>query len=261
MINFEFLAVIRADELDALERVIPAGARILELGGGTGQQARMLAERGFDIVSVDVEGSVYREHRVFPVLDYDGRRLPFADESFDVVLSSNVLEHVKDLAALLAEQARVLRPGGSAVHAMPTHAWRFWTSITHYADLLQRLAGILPDVLPRSLSVSGLIVEPSKGVARLLRLVVNSALPVRHGERGNVISEIAYFHPAWWRREFEARGCRIRSDEPMGLFYTGHMILGPRLGLDARRRLGGVLGSASHLFTISPEHGRQQRDA
>jgi hypothetical protein len=144
---------------------------------------------------------------------------------------------------------------------MPTHAWRVWTSITHYVDLLQRLAGMLPGVLPRSLSVSGLVVEPLKAVGRLLRLVVNGALPVRHGERGNVISEISYFHPAWWRREFEACGFDIRKDEPMGLFYTGHMILGRRLTLDARRRLGEVLGSASHLFTVSSEHGRQQRDA
>jgi len=260
MFNLEFLAVIRANELDAFERALPKSARVLELGGGTGQQALMLAERGFDVVSIDVQASEYREHRVFPVLDYDGRNLPFADDSFDAVFSSNVLEHVLDLRSLMSEQARVLRPGGVGVHAMPTHGWRFWTSVTHYIDVIQRLIGSLPGLLPRSLSPSGLLLAPLQGAKQCAAILIKGAVPQRHGERGNVITELAYFHPSWWQREFEAQGYSVLEDHSMGLFYTGYMSLGPRLCMDKRRRLSRVLGSACHLFTISPQERAGKKD-
>lgn len=252
MFNLEFLAKLRAAELREIERALPAGARVLELGGGTGQQAMMLSERGVDIVSVDVEGSRYHNDRVFPVIDYDGRNLPFADAAFDVIVSSNVLEHVEYLGALHVECTRVLRPNGFAVHIMPTHSWRFWTSIAHYADLLERVARALPAMVPRSLTPSGLTIAPARGFLRILDMVFSGAMPTRHGERGSNLSEIAYFRPGWWRREFRANDFEIEDDHPMGLFYTGYMVLGERLSLDRRRRLSRLLGSACHFFRIRP---------
>jgi SAM-dependent methyltransferase len=46
-------------------------------------------------------------------------RLPYPDNSFDLVLSDQVLEHVFDMRSALLEQARVLKPGGLAIHRMP----------------------------------------------------------------------------------------------------------------------------------------------
>lgn len=257
MFNTEFLAVLRGYELEEFAQVLPAGARVLELGGGTGQQARMLSERGFDIVSIDVEGSEYENERVFDVQQYDGKTLPFEDDAFDVVLSSNVLEHIEDLAGMHAEMIRVLRPGGLGIHAMPTHAWRFWTSVAHYVDLLERLVRAVPGLLPRSLNPKRLLLTPLRGLRHMAGMLYSGAIPVRHGERGNVISEIGYFHPAWWRREFCSNGWQVVSDRPMGLFYTGYMVLGARLGLDARVRLRRVLGSACHLFLLRPADDRK----
>jgi SAM-dependent methyltransferase len=50
----------------------------------------------------------------------DATRLTFADGSFDLVVSSEMLEHVPDLEAAVAEIARVLRPGGRHVFTVPT---------------------------------------------------------------------------------------------------------------------------------------------
>lgn len=50
------------------------------------------------------------------VITYDGYRLPFADKSFDVILSNAVLEHVSDLRALIREMSRVTRDGGFGYH-------------------------------------------------------------------------------------------------------------------------------------------------
>ena len=47
------------------------GSRLLEFGAGTGTQARALAERGMDVVAIDLAVSGYAQDRVFPVIDYD----------------------------------------------------------------------------------------------------------------------------------------------------------------------------------------------
>lgn len=52
------------------------------------------------------------EPRALSLQTYDGRHLPFPDDSFSVVYSNAVLEHVEDLPAYVDEAARVLRPGG-----------------------------------------------------------------------------------------------------------------------------------------------------
>ena len=74
----------------------------------------------------------------------------------------------------------------------------------------------------------------------------------RHGERGNAILELWLFRPGWWRRIFEDHGFEVIRDEPMGLFYTGNMLLGKRLSIAHRERLAHVLGSACHLFEVRP---------
>jgi 2-polyprenyl-3-methyl-5-hydroxy-6-metoxy-1,4-benzoquinol methylase len=100
MFNLEFLHAEREWEIERLARLFPTGCRILELGGGTGYQAQQLAHRGFPVASIDLPSSNYQQHKVFPVIVYDGRTFPFANGSFDVVFSSNVLEHVLDLGVL-----------------------------------------------------------------------------------------------------------------------------------------------------------------
>src|SRR5262249_34955375 len=73
----------------------------------------------------------------------------------------------------------------------------------------------------------------------------------RHGERGNLITEQWYFRPDWWRRHFRSHHFEIVAEEPIGIFYTGHMIF-KSLTVERRRQFAKVLGSACHLFELRP---------
>lgn len=249
MFNVEFLHVIREYEYKKIVKRFSAGARILEIGGGTGYQAKRLTEDGFVVDSIDIPDSNYAGQLEFFVQPYDGRNIPFPDDSFDVVFSSNVLEHVLDLPYLQAEMKRVLKPGGYCVHLMPTGAWRFWTNVAHYTELFQRLFGLTPRLIPKGVSKQAL-----SDTVSVLRLMAGTAkhyaVVPRHGETGNALSEIVTFSSRHWKRHFTKYHFTIDEATPVGLFYTGHMVLGPRLSLGVRQKLAKWLGSACMIYVL-----------
>ncbi|HTY98390.1 MAG TPA: class I SAM-dependent methyltransferase [Rhodocyclaceae bacterium] len=250
MFNVEFLHVIREFEYCRILEQLPKAARILEIGGGTGYQARRLQQAGFDVVSIDLADSIYSDKLVFPVQPYDGRTFPFADQSFDVVFSSNVLEHVPDLPRLHAESLRVLRPGGFCLHVMPTGAWRFWTNLAHYVELLQRLALASPRLVPRGFDAPARR-RVRNAAAEMFNAAKHYRIVPRHGEVGNAFSEIRTFGVRHWLRHFRGQGLTIRGHAPLHLFYTGHMVLGARLPVGLRAPLSRLLGSACHAYRVS----------
>lgn len=103
------------EQIKPIVRVGLGGAhRILDLGGGDGQLARVLAADGASAVVLDSSAAQLQtaHHRGSSVVLATGAALPFRDGSFDGVLICLVLEHVVELDEVLAEVARVLEPGG-----------------------------------------------------------------------------------------------------------------------------------------------------
>jgi SAM-dependent methyltransferase len=250
--SLDQLDAIRAAEIDKIAVFVPPGARVLEIGAGTGQQALELQRRGFQVTAIEIPSSSYTSHRVFPIKDYDGDSIPLPDASVDLVFSSNVLEHVPDLARMHGEIRRVLAAGGRCVHVMPTPSWRFWSTLSGYPDSILHIVFGVPQLVPRSLARGAELQRLRKAWFQLAWDVGGRWFPRRHGARGNIISELWIFHPNWWRRNFAANRFTIVHDEPMGLFYTGNQLLGRQLDLPRRRRLARVLGSACHLFVLAP---------
>lgn len=250
MFSIDFLHKIRAAEIEVILARFRPGARILELGAGTGQQALEIRNRGFDIEALEIPASNYSQDRLFPLTDYDGRHIPFPDASFDIVFSSNVLEHVRDLPGLHAEIKRVLRPGGTCVHVLPTHAWRFWTLLAAFPCGVQKAVALLTQTTPRPRSVFERLRRMVVGFFLILGCLVAPFFQGRHGERGNILTELWLFRPEVWRRNFRTNGFEIVGDAPMGLHYTGYFVRGPAWSLERRRRLSRTLGSACHLFEL-----------
>lgn len=90
--------------------------RIADVGCGIGHSYRLLAPR--ETVGIDVDPTVLEGQRRETVAA-DMRRLPFADGEFDGAIAVHSIEHVPDPERALAEIARVLKPGASAVLVTP----------------------------------------------------------------------------------------------------------------------------------------------
>lgn len=111
------------------------GKRVLDFGCGTGYGTHRLAAVCEDITGVDISDEAVAfassEHQA-PNLRYQAIRplpdhqAPFADSSFDAITSFQVVEHVWDVDAYVAELARLLRPGGVAVIATPDRTTRLF---------------------------------------------------------------------------------------------------------------------------------------
>ena len=97
------------------------GARVLDVGCGVGQVVATLAREGFDAWGVDVaEANITRSRQLTDRCRwYDGNRLPFPDGHFASVGALNVLEHVQEPEAFVAEVVRVTAPGGQIVLSSP----------------------------------------------------------------------------------------------------------------------------------------------
>lgn len=107
------------------------GTRVLEAGCGAARCTQWLAARGARAVGIDIAFRQLQHSRLAdddaptPVAQADARALPFADASFDTVFSTyGALQFVADSASVMAECARVLRPGGRFVFSV-THPVRW----------------------------------------------------------------------------------------------------------------------------------------
>jgi SAM-dependent methyltransferase len=100
----------------------PAPARVLDVGGGPGRQARQLLDLGYDVTLLDVVPKHVRQAvaRGVPAVLADARRPPVGDRVADAVLMLGPLYHLPaaaDRARALGEAARTVRPGGVVVVA------------------------------------------------------------------------------------------------------------------------------------------------
>ncbi len=116
-----------------------AGSRVLDVGCGVGQVVARLTEAGFEAHGVDVsEPNIARARQISARCQiYDGRRLPFADCCFASAGALNVLEHVDEPEAFIAELVRVVEPGGRVVLSSPN-----FFRVLGFRDYHPRMRGV-----------------------------------------------------------------------------------------------------------------------
>ncbi len=150
---------------------IAAGLDVLDLGCNNGYGTMTIAERCRRIIGVDVSPRAIeaaRHNHTGANIEYqavDGTVLPFADNSFDLVTSFQVIEHVETVAPCLREIHRVLRHPGQAIFTTPNRCIRLdpgmkpWNEfhVTEYDA--EQLLRILKNEFPR-VAVEGLFAAP-----------------------------------------------------------------------------------------------------
>lgn len=163
-----------------------SGSLALDLGCGDGVHRGVIERAGFEYVGVD-----YSHHKA-PILA-DGHALPFADNTFDFILSIAVLEHIRYPHVMMGEALRVLKPGGELVGSVaflePFHQDSHYhhTHLGTYNSLRQ--AGFDIDAI-----------APEEGWT-VLRAQAEMALFPRMPDRLKrlMVAPVELAHRAWWR--------------------------------------------------------------
>lgn len=104
----------------AIEKHLPlqASERVLEIGSGNGHLLSQLQDRAPQAFGIDIN---HFEPNTPNAVKADARFIPFADETFDKVVSVHALEHIEDLEQVFREVDRVTKPGGQGFHLFPAH--------------------------------------------------------------------------------------------------------------------------------------------
>ncbi len=146
------------------------GRRVLDLGCAGGFMAEALEERGARVTGIDPAREAIAAARAHAeargvAISYDvgtGEEMPYPDASFDAVVCVDVLEHVRDLDAVLAQVARVLRPGGQFLFdTINRNALSRFAAITLAEDVFR--------ILPRGTHDPAMFITPDQLDAALRR--------------------------------------------------------------------------------------------
>jgi ubiquinone/menaquinone biosynthesis C-methylase UbiE len=180
---------------------VPAGARVLDAGAGKTPYQHLFDHceyRTHDFAQYEgTQEGLMTDSWNYGEIDYvsDITAIPVESESFDVVLCTEVLEHVPEPIAALEEMSRVLRPGGrlfvtaplgSGAHQEPYHYYGGFTR-HFYATMLPRFDMELVELRPNGGFFRHYLQETARATNILLSRPLfrfRALTPVRHSIRG-----------------------------------------------------------------------------
>ena len=113
--------IVRSEILKAVTNAIPLfSGRLLDSGCGSMPYKKLILSNSAitNYTGLDIEAGLNYDD-IQPDYLWDGKKMPFDDKAFDVVISTEVLEHVSDPDAYLKEVKRVLKPGGIFFFTVP----------------------------------------------------------------------------------------------------------------------------------------------
>lgn len=205
--------------LPPLSQTLPQlSGSVLDVGCGE-RPYRHLLSPDASYTGIDVpESSDFGMARNPEIVLFDGATIPFAAETYDAILCTEVLEHCPEPAQLIAEMERVLRPGGTLVMTVPFaarihHSPHDYTRFTPYA--LERMLGAFTGVsiVPRGNEVATIA---NKLLVLTLSLAGSSRRPVLDKLAAALVAPMAAVFTL--AAHVSLRGARRPTDDPLGYF-------------------------------------------
>jgi SAM-dependent methyltransferase len=165
--------------------------RGLDVGSGSGGNTQALADLGWSMTALEHSPAAagLARSRGLPVVRGDATALPFADATFDLVMSTDVWEHVEDDGAVAREAYRVCRPGGRLLVAVPA-GMDLWSA---HDVALGHVRRYEREQLVALVERAGFVVDDTMGWNVLLRPVAKARR--RRRSEGSE-SEMEQVHPA-----------------------------------------------------------------
>ncbi|MBS1773717.1 MAG: methyltransferase domain-containing protein [Bacteroidetes bacterium] len=127
---------------------LPAGAKVLDVGCGTGHFADFIAQKGFDVVGLEpAKNMISIARELFPKITFvEGisAKIPYPDNSFDYILAIEVFRYLDkaDNEASFKEFHRVLKPGGKIlVTQVSRNASDYYYQYYHLTNVFKRMFG------------------------------------------------------------------------------------------------------------------------
>ena len=233
---------LRRREIDAVFRNVPPDAfdETLELGAGDGAQSRLIAQYARKVVSTDIDPNrlIPELHTKVIYATCDAAHLPFKASRFDLVYSSNLLEHLPQPASALSEMHRVLKDDGVVVHVVPNRLWKTLQLALFVPNQLLTIAEIL--ISRERRKAVGTVEFCNNPQHPPPSFLVRNIWPQVHGESPTHVTEFLHMGASYWERLFSESGFQLAGR------IQGLPIHSPyQFGFEAPRRLLESLGFSS----------------
>ena len=183
--------IVRSEIYKAVSNVMPLfSGKILDSGCGSMPYKNIILSNNDKVtnyIGLDIESGLNYENVNADFL-WDGSIMPFEDSSFDVVISTEVMEHVPDPDSYLMEVKRVLKPGGMFFFTVP-----FLMSLHEVPNDYYRYTPFALEMIFKRIGFITITIKPMGGynaaMAQMLGLWVNMYLWGRKKKMMRVIAK------------------------------------------------------------------------
>jgi SAM-dependent methyltransferase len=212
-----YLSLIRNAEWDSVKQYIPKKSKFLDIGCGSGfSMMKAIEDRECNAIGIDPKplmwGVKFNEYHNedLVIKQGDAEQLPFENNSFEVVFSSHVLEHVNNYQSSLKEMNRVLKENGTIVLGVPTStlAW----------------LGLLPQLLfTTHIRIANYILSFFTKNNEIK--FINIFLPGSHSESNKtVLYDLRHYRIGEWRKKVSSEFSIVNEIKPAFFCFADFII-------------------------------------
>lgn len=270
----------RRRQLEAIFSKCPENlfSSALELGAGDGFQSKLLGRYVSRLIATDYNPAILEldanEAVEYRVCDAEIVDEAFKGEQFDLVFSSNLLEHVEDPQKVLKGICKVLKEDGITIHIMPN---RFWKVLHLVLYIPNRIVSFLERssnptwrkqklrwLLGSQRAEGGGLPSPDRGAGEMLgrnpktkrrsrSFICRLFLPEPHGVSSTNLAELSRFSKVRWKREFERAGLELVAVK------KGKVLSAYAFGCDRIRRMLESMGLSTEYVYVARMKGKTSR--